>query len=65
MQQEVYFIAGCRTPIGKTGGQLKKFPPEKLAAYVLNESIKAQNLKASAVDKVYLGNSVGPRSKLA
>ena len=63
--KEVYIISGCRTPIGKTGGKLKEFPPEKLAAHVLNESIQAQNLKASAVDKVYLGNSVGPGGNLA
>ena len=37
---KVFLIGGTRTPIGKTGGILKNFLPEQLAALVMNNAIK-------------------------
>lgn len=56
----IYIAGGSRTPIGKTGGMLKKFLPEQLAAFVLNDIIAKNSLLPDAIDAVFLGNAVGP-----
>ncbi|HWI54668.1 MAG TPA: thiolase family protein [Desulfobacteria bacterium] len=62
---KVYIIGGTRTPIGKTGGVLKDFLPEQLAALVLNETIRKFALSAGEIDHVILGNAWGPGGNLA
>ncbi|MCX7920624.1 MAG: thiolase family protein [Clostridia bacterium] len=61
----VYIVGGARTPIGKTGGLLKSFLPEKLAAKVLNEVLNKFSLPPEAVNQVILGNAVGPGGNIA
>lgn len=61
----VYLIGGCRTPIGKTGGRLKQFLPEKLAAAVLHNTLAAYHLSPAAINQVILGNAVGPGGNIA
>lgn len=62
---KVYIAGGVRTPIGKTGGILKDFLPEQLAAAVLNAVITRNGLSPNAVDQVILGNVVGPGGNIA
>lgn len=62
---KVYIAGGVRTPIGKTGGILKDFLPEQLAAAVLNAVITRNGLSPDAVDQVILGNVVGPGGNIA
>jgi acetyl-CoA C-acetyltransferase len=62
---QAYLIGGMRTPIGKTGGSLKDFLPEQLAATVLNEVINRYEISPKIVDQVILGNVVGPGGNIA
>lgn len=61
----VYVIGGARTPIGKTGGILKDFLPEQLAALVLNATIQKFALPVSEIDHVIMGNACGPGGNIA
>lgn len=61
----VYLVGGVRTPIGKTGGLLKGFLPEWLAARVINEIIWNFDLSPLTIDQVLLGNAVGPGGNIA
>lgn len=63
--EQVYLVGGYRTPIGKTGGILKNFLPEQLAAAVLNGTIEKFQLLPSAIEQVLLGNAVGPGGNIA
>jgi len=62
---KVYIADGVRTPVGKTGGILQEFLPEKLAASVLNGIIARNGLSPDAIDQVILGNVVGPGGNIA
>ncbi|GGC78058.1 acetyl-CoA acetyltransferase [Thalassobacillus devorans] len=55
-------VQAKRTAIGKKGGILKDFPPEKLIAPVIQELV--QNLPCP-VDDILLGNAIGPGGNLA
>lgn len=61
----VYIVGGGRTPIGKTGGLLKQFLPEQLAAHVLNHILAKYNLTPAQIGQVILGNAVGPGGNIA
>ncbi|MHB1419099.1 MAG: thiolase family protein [Bacillota bacterium] len=63
--KQVYIVGGARTPIGKSGGLLKEFLPESLAATVLNHIIKKYSLDPGAIDQVILGNAAGPGGNIA
>ncbi|CUH94813.1 hypothetical protein P22_0879 [Propionispora sp. 2/2-37] len=65
MINTVYLIGGARTPIGKTGGILRDYLPERLAAIVLNRLIHQYRIPNTAVDQVILGNAVGPGGNIA
>lgn len=62
---KAFLIGGVRTPIGKTGGVLRNFLPEQLAAIVLNETISRYRLIPGEIDQVVLGNAVGPGGNIA
>ena len=62
---KAYIIGGLRTPIGKTGGILKDFLPEELAAHVISETLKKFKLQRAWIDQVLLGNAVGPGGNIA
>ena len=53
--KEVVIVDGARTPIGNLGGALKDVTPQDLAATVMKEIIKRNNLKPSDVEEVILG----------
>ncbi len=61
----VYLVDGLRTPIGKTGGMLKKYLPEMLGAKVLNGLLERNKIEADQIDQVILGNAVGPGGNLS
>lgn len=61
----VFIIGGLRTPICKTGGNLKSFLPEKLTAHLMNKLVQKYNIKKDIFDELILGNSVGPGGNLA
>jgi acetyl-CoA C-acetyltransferase len=63
--EKVYIIGGLRTPIGKTGGALKAFLPEHLAAHLLNKLLEKYNLSSENIDELLLGNCVGPGGNIA
>jgi len=53
--KEVVIVDGGRTPIGNLGGALKDVTPQEMAATVIRELVKRNNLKTSEVDEVVLG----------
>jgi acetyl-CoA C-acetyltransferase len=53
--KEVVIVDGGRTPIGNLGGALKDVTPQEMAATVIRELVKRNNLKVSEVDEVILG----------
>jgi len=62
---KVYIVGGLRTPIGKTGGILKKYLPEELGAFVLNGIIDKYGIAPKNFDQVIFGNSAGPGGNIA
>ncbi len=55
--KQVVIASAVRTPIGAYCGALRDVPVEKLAAAVLNESIKRCRVKEGEVEEVILGQS--------
>jgi acetyl-CoA C-acetyltransferase len=55
--KQVVIASAVRTPIGSYCGALRDVPVEKLAAVVLNESIKRCGVKPDEVEEVVLGQS--------
>lgn len=55
--KHVVIASAVRTPIGSYCGVLRDVPVEKLAAAVLNESIKRCKVKPNEVEEVVLGQS--------
>ncbi|HET9869436.1 MAG TPA: hypothetical protein VFR02_02915, partial [bacterium] len=53
--KDVVIVDGGRTPIGNLGGALKDVTPQDMAATVMKELIKRNNLKPSEIDEVILG----------
>ncbi len=53
--KEVVIVDGARTPIGNLGGALKDVTAQDLAATVMKEIVKRNNLKTSEIDEVILG----------
>jgi acetyl-CoA C-acetyltransferase len=53
--KEVVIVDGARTPIGNMGGALKDVTAQDLAATVIKELIKRNNLKPAEVEEVILG----------
>jgi acetyl-CoA C-acetyltransferase len=62
---KVYIVGGVRTPIGKTGGALRFFLPEELAARVLNKILSRFALAPENIGHVLLGNATGTGGNLA
>ena len=53
--KEVVIVDGARTPIGVFGGALKDITAQDLAATVIKELVKRNNLKPADVEEVILG----------
>lgn len=53
--KEVVIVDGARTPIGNLGGALKDVSAQDMAATVMKEIVKRNNLKPSDVEEVILG----------
>ena len=54
--KEVYIVDALRTAVGTFGGTLSAIPAGELAAPVIKEVLKRNNLEGSDVDEVILGN---------
>lgn len=63
--EKVYILGGLRTAVGKTGGFFKKMLPEDLAAEVLKALLLKYDLDAADVDRLIMGNAVGPGGNIA
>jgi acetyl-CoA C-acetyltransferase len=65
--KDVVIASAVRTPIGCYCGALRDVPVEKLAAAVLNETIKRCKVKPEEIDEVVMGQSYasGEASNLA
>lgn len=60
--KKAVIVNAKRTLIGKKGGILKAYPPEKLAACVIQKLVQDLPVR---VDDIFLGNAVGPGGNLA
>ena len=54
--KEVYIVDALRTAVGSFGGSLANTPASKIAAPVIKEVLKRNNLEGKDVDEVLLGN---------
>jgi acetyl-CoA C-acetyltransferase len=57
-KQEVFIIAGCRTPVGKFQGSLSDFSATQLGAIVIGEAVKRAGVDPAQVDECIMGNVV-------
>jgi len=55
--QEVYIVAGCRTPIGKMGGALKSLNVADLSSIVFKEILNRSGITAEQVDEIVMGET--------
>lgn len=55
--KEIVICGGVRTPIGNYMGSLRELPAHKLAALVLNESVRRASLAPELVDEVIMGQA--------
>ncbi|MEJ5187436.1 MAG: thiolase family protein [Candidatus Geothermincolales bacterium] len=53
--EEVYIVAGCRTPIGRFGGSLKDLKPVDLATLVITETLRRAGIEGGELDEVIFG----------
>jgi acetyl-CoA C-acetyltransferase len=53
--EDIYIVAGARTPIGDFGGSLKSFAPSELGALVIAEAMKRAGVAPDEVEHVVLG----------
>ncbi len=52
----VYLVAGSRTPIGSFGRTLKNVPVSTLAAYSMQQAIRRAGINAEQIDSIILGH---------
>jgi acetyl-CoA C-acetyltransferase len=55
--KDVVVVSTARTPIGAYCGMLREIPVERLAAIVIEESVRKAHIKPDAIDDVILGQS--------
>ena len=55
--EEVYVVAGCRTPLGKMGGALKSLTVADLSSIVFKEILQRGNITADMVDEIVMGET--------
>lgn len=65
MTSQAYLVNGCRTPIGKIGGKLKKFQLAELVSPLVHHLISNSKLNPSEIDDFILGNVVGEGGNIA
>ena len=57
--RDAVIIDAVRTPVGKYGGALKDVRPDDLAALVISELVKRNNLDPNVIEDVVFGNANG------
>jgi len=62
---EAVIIEAVRTPIGKSGGMLRGWRAETLAAWMFLRLLESQVVRPEQVEEVYLGNAVGGGGNVA
>ena len=55
--KDVVVVSAARTPIGAYCGMLREIPVERLAAIVIEESVRKAHIKPDEIDDVILGQS--------
>lgn len=55
--ENVYVVAGCRTPIGKMGGALKSMTVADLSSVVFKEVLNRAGISADMVDEIVMGET--------
>lgn len=55
IDNNIYIVSACRTPIGKMGGSLSNVPVATLGATVIREAVRRSGLKSTDVNHVYMG----------
>ena len=65
MKDEVFIVAGLRTPIAHRGGALARVLPEELGARVIRVLLQRLGLRGEEVSGVLAGNAVGTGGNLA
>ncbi len=55
MEKQVVIAGACRTPVGKMGGLLSRFPAARLGSIVISEALRRAQVPAEQVDQVLMG----------
>lgn len=56
MNNEVYILAGSRTPMGAYGGNLSAIPATKLGAIAIEDAIKKSGVQKNEIQAIVMGN---------
>lgn len=58
MHEEMVFLSGVRTAVGKFGRSFKDVPVQQLGAIVIKEAVKRSGIRMQDVDEVVMGNVI-------
>lgn len=58
LNQTIYIVSACRTPVGKFQGTLSSLRAPELGAIVIKEAIARANIPADKVEEVFMGNVI-------
>ena len=61
-KRKAVIISAARTPVGRMGGNLKKFEGYQLGAIAVREAVKRSGVDPSEIVEVYMGNAEGLRA---
>lgn len=63
-KRKAVIISAARTPIGRLGGNLKKFEGYQLGAIAVKEAVKRAGIDPKEIVEVYMGNAEGAPGNL-
>ena len=63
-KRKAVIISAARTPVGRMGGNLKKFEGYQLGAIAVREAVKRSGVDPSEIVEVYMGNAEGAPGNL-
>ncbi len=55
--EKAVIVDALRTPIGRYGGALKDVRPDDLAALVVSEAVRRNQLDPASIEDVYFGDA--------
>lgn len=63
-KRKAVIISAARTPVGRLGGNLKKFEGYQLGAMAVKEAVRRSGIDPAEITEVYMGNAEGAPGNL-